>query len=452
MKLTSFTVACICAGVLLVQSAAAQEQQKKPNVIVIYSDDQGVSDLNCYGSKDLHTPNLDKLASEGVRFTQFYAAAPVCSPSRAALLTGKVPQRAGLAGNASSSEGVAGMPADQFTMGELFKSGGYATAHIGKWHIGYTPPTMPNAQGFDHSFGFMGGCIDNYSHFFYWDGPNRHDLWRNGKEIFQPGAYFPDLMVKEAGDFMSQHTSDPFFIYFAMNTPHYPLQGDTKWLEYYKELPSPRKQYAAFVSALDERVGHLLKKLDDLGLSENTIVVFQSDHGYSQEIRTFGGGGTAIGLRGSKFSLFEGGIKVPAMVKWPGHIPANVTRGQLATNVDWYPTLASYCGLKIPAQKMDGKDLSAVIRSEKTPSPHESFYWQSGGTKERPQWAVRSGNWKLLHAPQQADAAELDANGFMLVDLAADKGERTNLSGRHPDVVKKLQGMYQQWIRTVYEQ
>src|SRR5262245_15984256 len=170
-------------------SQSLRAQSRKPNVILIYSDDQGLSDLNCYGSKDLATPHLDKLASNGVRFSQFYAAAPVCSPSRAALLTGRVPQRAGLDGNASSTEGVAGMPGDQVTMAELFKTGGYQRAHIGKWHIGFSPETMPNQQGFDYSFGFMGGCIDNYSHFFYWDGPNRHDLRQNGKEVWEPGKY-----------------------------------------------------------------------------------------------------------------------------------------------------------------------------------------------------------------------------------------------------------------------
>src|SRR5688572_11132565 len=318
----SMAIIAALAFVFLLETPAAA-QSTRPNVIFILSDDQGVSDLNCYGSKDLYTPNLDKLAANGVRFSQFYAAAPVCSPSRAALLTGRYPQRAGLASNASSTEGIAGMPGEQVTLGEMFKTGGYKTAHIGKWHIGYSKETMPNQQGFDHSFGFMGGCIDNFSHFFYWDGPNRHDLWRNGKEIYEPGKYFPDLMVEEAGMFMEQNTQQPFFIYFALNTPHYPLQGDKKWLDHNNNMPSPRREYAAFVSSMDERVGKLLNKLNELGLTENTIVIFQSDHGYSQEIRTFGGGGSANGLRGSKFSVFEGGIKVPAIISWPKNLPKN---------------------------------------------------------------------------------------------------------------------------------
>jgi arylsulfatase A-like enzyme len=435
---------------LLIANSGVLAQSVRPNVLLIYSDDQGASDLNCYGSKDLFTPNLDGLAASGIRFTQFYAAAPVCSPSRAALLTGRVPQRAGLSDNASSKAGVAGMSGNQFTMAELFKAGGYKTAHIGKWHVGYSPETMPNQQGFDHSFGFMGGCIDNYSHFFYWDGPNRHDLWRNGKEIYEAGRYFPDLMVDEAAGFMKANKDNPFFIYFALNTPHYPLQGDKKWLDYYAALPSPRKEYAAFVSAMDERVGRLLDSLKALGLTENTIVIFQSDHGYSQEIRTFGGGGTANGLRGSKFSLFEGGIKVPAIISWPAKIPGNQTREQFATNIDWYPTLANYCGLQLPARIIDGKDLSLLIKSEKTNSPHENFYWQSGGPKENPQWAVRKGDWKLLHAPLQSDKKELDAEGFMLINLKSDPAEQVNLSLKFPDIAAKLHAQYQKWISSSF--
>ena len=210
------------------QQPGNQHAGTRPNVILIYSDDQGSVDLNIYGAKDLLTPNLDKLARNGVRFSQFYAAAPICSPSRASLLTGRFPQRAGLVDNAPGSYGGGGMPGSQYTMAELFKDGGYKTAHIGKWHLGYSPETMPNQQGFDYSYGFMGGCIDNYSHFYYWGGPNRHDLWRNGKEIWEPGQFFPDRMITEAGTFMEQNKANPFFMYWAINVPHYPLQPEKK--------------------------------------------------------------------------------------------------------------------------------------------------------------------------------------------------------------------------------
>ena len=275
--------------------------QQRPNVIVIYSDDQGAIDLNCYGAKDLETPNIDQLARSGTMFTNFYAS-PVCSPSRASLLTGLNPQRAGLPGNASELNDAVGMPSDRFTMAEMFKNAGYATAHIGKWHLGYKPEMAPNAQGFDLSFGHMAGCIDNYSHFFYWNGPNKHDLYRNGKEVHYPGQFFPDLMLKESSRFMTAASKKPFFMYFAINLPHYPYQGDPKWLDHYnkKGLAYPRNLYAAFMSTLDDKIGALLKQVADLGLTKNTIIIFQSDNGYSTEERAHFGGGNAGNLRGAK--------------------------------------------------------------------------------------------------------------------------------------------------------
>lgn len=408
--------------------------------------------MNCYGAKDLQTPNIDKLARSGVRFSSFYAASPVCSPSRASLLTGRYPQRAGLVDNAPGTYGQAGMPAAQFTMAEMFKEGGYKTAHIGKWHIGYSPETMPNQQGFDYSWGFMGGCIDNYSHFFYWSGPNRHDLWRNGKEIYEPGKFLADRMVEEAGDFMKQNKDNSFFLYFAINMPHYPLQPDVKWLEYYKNLPSPRNMYAAFVSAMDERVGRLLAKLNELHLTENTIVVFQSDQGHSLEERSFNGGGFTGPYRGAKFSLFEGGIRVPAIISWPGHIPANEVRDQFASNIDWYPTLAAYCGLQLPNRKLDGKSIVPIIGSSNAASPHPVFFWQCQGTKENPQWAVREGDWKLLHSPQQGNANELNADKLMLINMKTDSSERKNEADRYPEIVSKLKQYYMDWIGEVSNQ
>ncbi|MEE2937896.1 MAG: sulfatase-like hydrolase/transferase, partial [Planctomycetota bacterium] len=198
---------------------------ERPNVVVIYSDDQGSLDLNCYGSSDLVTPNLDQLAEQGIRFTQMYSPSAICSASRAGLMTGRFPARAGVPGNVSSMKGQPGMPPDEVTMADLLGSAGYRTGHVGKWHLGYTPESMPGGQGFQSTFGHMGGCIDNYSHFFYWNGPNRHDLWRDGEEIFMDGQYFLDLMVAEANRFVSTKSEQPFFLYWAINAPHYPMQG-----------------------------------------------------------------------------------------------------------------------------------------------------------------------------------------------------------------------------------
>ncbi|MEN9634108.1 MAG: Arylsulfatase precursor [Verrucomicrobiota bacterium] len=419
-----------------------------PNVIVILTDDQGAADAGCYGAKDLETPAIDALAARGVRFTQFYSAAPVCSPARAGLLTGKYPLRAGLTGNASSQPGGKGLPAAQVTMAEMFKAAGYTTGHFGKWHLGYRPETMPNAQGFDHSFGHMGGCIDNFSHFFYWQGPNRHDLYLNGQEIQRPGRHFADMMVEEATAFMSKHRAQPFFIYFALNMPHYPYQGDPKWLERYQHLPYPRNLYAAFLSSCDERIGALLKKVEDLGLREKTIVVFQSDNGHSTEERAHFGGGSAGPYRGQKFSLFEGGIRLPGIVAWPGQLPAGAVRDQIAHACDWLPTLAELTGVKIIDADLDGKSLVPVLRSAKAPSPHAVLHWLVGVGGARAQWAVRAGDWKLISNVSEAPATNLTTadKKLFLANLATDVTESRNLAGQNPEVVQRLQKLHDDWL------
>ncbi|RYE16950.1 MAG: sulfatase, partial [Sphingobacteriaceae bacterium] len=283
-------------------------------------------------------------------------------------------------------------------------------------------------------------------------GPNAHDLWRNGKEVFERGKYFPDLMVAEADQFLAKNKNTPFFLYFAINLPHYPLQPEQKWLDYYKNLKKPRNMYAAYVSTMDEKVGLLLKKLDKLGLRKNTIVIFQSDQGFSKEDRTFGGGGSAAPYRGSKESLFEGGIRIPAFISWPGHIPVNAVRNQLATNIDWFATLAEYCHLPLPNRKIDGASISKIISSSVAKSPHSDFYWQCLGSKENPQWAVREGDWKLLHNPLQSKPTDVDADKFMLIDMKTDSTETTNVADRHPDIVQRLLKKYQDWIIEVTNQ
>ncbi|MFP6575264.1 MAG: sulfatase-like hydrolase/transferase [Pirellulaceae bacterium] len=432
-----------------------QDNPGKPNVILIYTDDQGTMDVGCYGAKDLITPHLDELAFRGIRWTQFYSAAPVCSPSRAAVLTGRYPQRAGLAGNAGSQPGSEGMPASQVTMAEMFKAAGYATGHVGKWHLGYVPETMPNAQGFDDSFGHMGGCIDNYSHFFYWNGPNRHDLWRNGKEIWEDGKFFPQLMVREAERFVDAHQEQPFFLYWAINVPHYPLQGTENWRKRYQHLKPPRRMYAAFVSTMDEMIGQLLGHLKERGLRENTIVIFQSDHGHSTEQRTFGGGGSAGKYRGAKFSLFEGGIRVPAIISWPGHLPEHQVRHQLATSVDWLPTLAKLTAVPLPKRRLDGNSLLPAIKSPEGESPHDVFHWQSGrGLGGKPQWAVRAGSWKLIGNPKDTSnkAPLTAADKFFLVNLDQDPTEMANVARQHPEITQRLKELHEKWLEEVTQQ
>ena len=424
----------------------AEPLPAKPNVLFILADDQGSVDANCYGAKDLVTPAMDALAARGVRFTQFYSAAPVCSPSRAGLLTGRYPWLAGMPGNAPSPPHEAddqldtftgnGLPAKERTLADMFRAAGYATAHIGKWHLGWSNGHRPLDHGFDYSFGFMGGCIDNWTHFFYWDGPNRHDLWENNRRVRLPGHYFPDLMVEKAEAFIGKHRDKPFFMYFAINMPHYPYQGDPKWLEHYHKLPSPRRLYAAFLSTLDERLQRLMKYLQDSGLLERTIIVYQSDNGHSVEERAHYGGGSSGPYRGAKFSVFEGGIRLPAMISWPGHLPEGQVRGQVAHACDWMPTLAELCGVELPKAHLVGHSLVPVLMSAQAPSPHGVLKWRLGN-----QWAVRDGPWKLLHRPNdQADKQKLapaDKEWF-LANIDADPGERTNLAAKHPDIVARL--------------
>jgi arylsulfatase A-like enzyme len=426
----------------LTLSGQLAAQPSRPNIIVILSDDQGTVDLGAAGARDIATPHLDALAKRGVRFTQFYSAAPLCSPSRAALLTGRHPIRAGMPTNAPSYPGLPGMPAQEVTIAELLKASGYATAHIGKWHLGFTPETMPLGQGFDYSFGHMGGCIDNYSHFFHWGGPDNHDLYRNGQEVQAPGRFFGDLMVEEAAQFLRHAKDRPFFLYFALNAPHYPYQGDVKWLDHYARLKYPRNLYAAFLSTMDERVGRLLAEVDALGLRNRTIIVFQSDHGHSTEDRAHYGGGSAGRYRGAKYSLFEGGIRVPAIISWPGRLPENEIRSQVAYACDWLPTIAELSGVALPKTVLDGKSLVPLVRSAQELSPHHILHWQLG-----PTWAVRSGDWKLLYDVYDTTegARGEQIAGPFLVDLRKDPSETTNLASAHPEVVSRLRRLRSEW-------
>jgi len=425
---------------------AEGQKSGRPNVILIYTDDQGAIDLNCFGATDLVTPNMDKLVKSGIKFTQFYGA-PICSPSRAGVLTGKTPQRAGVPGNVSSLSLEAGMPTEQYTMAEMFKDAGYKTAHIGKWHLGHGKDKQPNAQGFDYSFGHFVGCIDNFSHFFYWQGPNRHDLYRNGQEVFYNGQFFPDLMVKEASEFIDENRNLPFFIYFALNTPHYPYQGSPGWLKYYQEkgVAYPRDLYAAFISTMDEKIGQLIHKLDELGLRENTIIVFQADNGYSTEERAHFGGGSSGILRGSKFSLFEGGIRVPAAISWPEKLKAGEVRNHLSVNADWMPTLAELCEISLDTRELDGKSLVSIIQNNERKSNHsEGFCWQNGQ-----HWAARKGDWKLIGNPAIAGEKFLPEDSLFLVNLLLDPSEKKNIADRYPEKVKELQSQYEKWLERI---
>jgi arylsulfatase A len=430
---------------LLNPASGGESGSRAPNVILIYTDDQGSMDLGCYGASDLVTPHTDALAAQGIRLTQMYAASAVCSPSRAALLTGRQPGRTSVSGNvgSGSAEGLKGVP----TLAQTLKKGGYATALFGKWHLGSGPTTNPQANGFDDSFGHLGGCIDNYSHFYYWSGPNRHDLWKNGEEVFRDGRYFPDLVTEEVEGFIDRHVEQPFFLYVAFNTPHYPYQGEQRWIEHYQKagVKYPRDLYAASVSTQDERIGRIIAMLEKRGIRDDTIIVFQSDHGHSVEERAHFGGGSAGPSRGAKFSLLEGGIRVPSIISYPKRLPQGEARNQMVSAMDWLPTLAELCGVKLLDPDLDGRSMVRIFESEDAPEIHQTLYWQMGK-----QWAVREGPWKLITHPinpvandplSKADLKE------MLVNLDVDPEERHNLIKDHPEKAKALGGLRPAWAR-----
>lgn len=425
-------------GLLL--AGIVEARSAHPNVILIYTDDHGSLDVNCFGAKDLCTPHMDALADQGVRFTQFYGA-PVSSVSRASLLTGQFAKRAGLTTNAGRN----GLPAERETLAERMKSNGYRTALIGKWHLGERLEEGPNAQGFDYFWGIRGGCVDNYSHFYYWGGPNRHDLWQNEREIYSPGNFFAAENLKEIKKFATEDKEKPFFIYWAVNIPHYPLQPSEKWLDYYADLPNPRRMYAAFVSTFDDYLGELRTFLAAEGLAENTILVFQSDNGHSMEDRTFRGGGYSGPYRAGKFSLFEGGIRVPAIICWPKELPQGEVRNQLAMNIDWFPTLVELCGLSTEGMDVDGKSLVPVIKDGSKSSPHKVLHFDFGK-----QWAVRCGEWKLIANPHDVTPeGEKILNELFLSNLEKDNTEHTNFKDQYPEKVKELQAMRDTFERSL---
>lgn len=426
------------AGCLMPLAGSAQSQ--KPNVIIFFTDDQGYADLNRYGSKDLHTPNIDKLCDEGVMFTQFYSNSSISSPSRAALMTGRYPHRAGMGDMASSTKGGYGMPSSEVTIAEVLKAVGYSTAIVGKWHLGYKPEIMPNNQGFDYAFGHIGGCIDNYSHYFYWDGPNRHDLWENGVEIYKSGENFSDLMVDQANRFISENKNKPFFLYFASNYPHYPLQGDKKWREYYKNLPEQRANYASMVSTIDEKIGMVIDRLEKEGIKDNTIIIFMSDNGYSTESRTGYGGGSAGNLRGAKFSCYEGGIRVPAIISFSKLLPKNQIRDQVAMGADWFPTILDLCNIENPSVLLDGRSLVKLIKSDKEITPHKVLNWEVYNS-----WAVRKGDYKLV----ATDQLKNKKYSYELFNMVNDENETCNLALTHHEIVEELVKEHEIWKNDV---
>lgn len=422
---------------------------RKPNFIVFYCDDLGYGDLGCYGSEDVKTPHLDQLANDGVRFTNWYSNAPVCSPSRASLLTGKYPRRTGVDRILGGKRGTAGLSQENKTVASKLKELGYKTGIFGKWHLGMSEETSPNAHGFDEFFGFKAGCVDYFSHIFYWGSPQVppvHDLWEDEKEVWKNGEYLTELITEKSLDFIDrQAKEDPFFMYVPYNAPHYPMHAPEKYMERFAHLPWDRQVMAAMIAAVDDGVGEIVEKLKEEGIYEDTVIFFSSDNGPSVEVRNWLDGtedryygGSAGIFRGHKGSLLEGGIREPAILTYPAQIEGGQVLDDLGVMMDIYPTFVDLAGGEIDADDIDGENVLDMVRKN-TGTPHEQVFWELDG-----QLAVRQGEFKLVLDGKLDFERKLDEK-VILSHLENDPGERTNLADKHPELVEQMKQDVLKW-------
>ncbi|MCX5654135.1 MAG: sulfatase [Planctomycetota bacterium] len=433
-----------CAKTEAAHGAAPAAPAAPPNFVIVMTDDQGYADVGCYGAKDFQTPNLDRMATEGVRLTDFYVGAPICTPSRAALLTGCYPQRVGLP-NVLGPNSKVGLSDREMTIAQVLKARGYATACYGKWHLGDAPKFLPTRHGFDEYFGL----------------PYSNDMWPN-----HPTGKFPDLPLIEgekvvnpkvtsadqrqlttwyaerAVGFIEKNKDRPFFLYVPHTMPHVPLHVSDKY-----KGKSARGLYGDVIMEIDWSVGQILAAVKRLGLDGRTMVIFTSDNGpwlaYGDHA------GSAGPLREGKHTTFEGGQRVPCIMRWPGRLPAGRVVTELVTSMDVLPTIASLAGAPLPPHPIDGKDAWPVLScQEGAKSPIEFLYYYVGWHLQ----GVRSGRWKL-HVPHAYHHVDVPGTGgrpgktgtqrqeLALYDLAGDIGETTNVADRHPEVVQHLSAM-----------
>lgn len=416
------------------------------------TDDQGYGDLSCMGETDFLTPHLDELAENGVRFTDFYAGSPVCSPSRASLLTGRYPGNAGVRAILAGHRKATGLQPETPTIARALKDIGYQTALIGKWHLGLKDGCRPNDNGFDYFYGFLAGCVDYYSHVFYWsmaDGSTNptHDLWENEKELYDNGKYMTEMISEKAVEKIREmHEKDqPFFLYVAYNAPHYPMHAPKKYLDRFPHLPPDRRIMAAMLSAVDDGVGAMTDELKRLGIMDDTVIYFQSDNGPSRESRNWMDGtpdpyygGTAGALKGHKFSLYEGGIRVPCLLGWRNHIPPAQVIGEPCAAMDAFPTFLTMAGGDPEKYELDGSDISDVLMNGAR-SPHQELFWEM-----EDQTAIRQGDYKLVMNGRLCESETPDAPLF-LSDLSKDPGETKNLARDMPEVTKELSEKAAAW-------
>src|SRR6266550_2118982 len=406
------------------------------------------------GATDLKTPHLDALAARGALLTSWYSNSPVCSPSRASLMTGRYPGNAGVRSILTGHRTASGLHTTVPTIALALRELGYRTALFGKWHLGVAEGSRPHDHGFDEWFGFMAGCVDYYSHIHHWtEGlEGIHDLWEDGREVWRNGQYFTEMVTERAVGYIDRAAmrDEPFFLYLPYSAPHYPMHAPARYLDRFPGLPPERRIMAAMLGALDDGVGEVVAALRRAGRFEDTFIFFQSDNGPSRETanwldgRTdpfYGGGCT---LKGHKFSLYEGGIRSPALACWPARIPEGPSIAEVGIGMDIFPTVVKAAGGDPGGYEVDGRDVLPML-ADRAPSPHDALFWEMGR-----QTAVRKGPWKLVLHGQLVEGAPPEDEVF-LADLASDPAERTNLRQSHPEITRELREAATTWRQGIEE-
>ena len=400
---------------------------RKPNILLIVADDLGYGELGVQGSKDIPTPNIDSIAKNGVRFTNGYVSCPVCSPTRAGLMTGRYQQRFGHEfnpGPAGQADEVFGLPLTEATLADRLKALGYATGMVGKWHLGYRPEMQPQKRGFDEFFGFLGGA-----HSYLNAGAGSANPILRGTEVVKETEYLTDAFGREAVSFLEGHKKEPFFLYLPFNAVHNPLEATEKYLARFASIQDPkRRTFAAMLSAADDAVGRVLARLREAKLEQDTLIFFVGDNG--GPTRQTSASNHPLG--GFKGQVLEGGIRVPFLMQWKGRLPEGKVYEHPVIALDLHPTAVAAAGGSISAgARLDGVNLLPYLKGGRKNPPHDRLFWRFG-----PQAAIRMGDWKLV---MQDDGPP------QLYNLAQDVGEKNDLAAQQPDKVKQLKGAYDQW-------
>ncbi len=407
--------------------------QSRPNILIIVGDDMGYADVGFQGVRDYSTPNLDKLASDGVRFTNGYVSGPYCSPTRAGLLTGRYQTRFGHEFNPGGA--TTGLPIGEVTIADRLRAAGYKTGLVGKWHLGSKPEMQPQKRGFDEFYGFLGGAHS----YFDKDGILR------GTENVTELDYTTDAFGREAVSFIDRHRKDPWLLCLTFNAVHTPMHARPDLLSKLAHIENKqRRDYAAMMVAMDDAIGNVRKKLAETGLDKNTMIAFISDNGGPTMPGVTVNGSINTPLRGSKRTTLEGGIRVPFLLAWPGKIKPAVYEKPVI-QLDLHATAIAAAGVsQLPEWKLDGTNLIPFVKGEDSGSPHEAVFWRFGE-----QMAVRSGDWKLVRYDSNADTLTGKTNqpvtSYRLYNLADDIHEDHDLSKTHTDKVKELQALWQKW-------